>query len=122
MAARKRAKTEVEIKHDIVLRKYELKAALVEYACLTQMLELIEHFKAAQRVTYDGAKAWVKATYGPTDMVKPAELRDNFDRDSIWSNRMLKRLVEDGVLERFGRGLYRVPPVKTGEARLSVVS
>src|SRR5262245_31189085 len=120
--AKHKARSEAEIKADLQERMKELKPVLVEFGCLTQMLELIEHFKSVQRVTYDTVKSWVKANRGPTDSLRPRDLRDHFDKDDVWAGRMMKQLVTDNVLERFGRGLYRVPPVKTGEERLRVAT
>jgi len=118
----KKAKTEAEIKADLRLRMNELRPAMVEHACLIQMIELIEHFRSKQRVDYDAVKKFVLMSRDPTDSIKPTDLRDQFDKDAVWANRMMKKLVADGALEKFGRGLYRRPPVKTGETRLRVAT
>jgi hypothetical protein len=118
----RKAPSESSIKLDMQGRMTELRPALVEFACLTQMLELIEHFKASQKTTYDDVVKWVKQTRDPTDSLKSVDLRVQFDKDATWAARMMKKLVADKVLEKWGRGLYRLPPDKTGEARIKLVS
>lgn len=109
---------------EIKARRISLSPAVVEYNTLGEMLELIDKVKSEQLTgTYDQVKEWVKSAYGATDVVRPRDARDHFNRaDNTWAHRTFQRLVEDGALEKYGRGLYRVPPVRTGEVRLRIAS
>jgi hypothetical protein len=125
--------TAVKLQKDIRERLTELEPMVAEYKVLSDQLEIIEaaYAKIAKLEeklkvqkpsgTYEQVKKWLDKK-DPTDHFKKVNLVQDFDKSYTWANSMIKRLINEGKIETWGKGMYRKPPVKTGEAKLRVVT
>lgn len=116
------------------LRMDEIRPVLSEYEQLVEKMEIVEYaiserdklrkqIKELRRPagTYNDVKAWL-ASKDATDSFRPRDLSLEFGKNHAWGGSMTRRLLAEGLVEKWGRGLYRKPPVKTGEAMLRVVT
>lgn len=55
-------------------------------------------------------------------IVKAADLAAVFGKYDTWARNHLNRLVEAGIMEKWGKGQYRRKPDRKGTAKLHVVS
>lgn len=109
--------------------------AVDEYEFLEDLLKTLEddsvpvaererqtrQFLRSVEVSWDMVEAWFRNNYGPTDRFRVRDLALQFDKTTSWASRRTEKLLEVGLLETYGNGLYRRPPIHTGEkARLSV--
>ena len=104
-----------------------------EAKCLQEMLEIVEFAidereilrRKLEQVRPAATKANVDkwARNLPHDeIVKAADLAAQFNKYDTWARNHLNRLVDAGLMEKWGRGQYRRKPERTGEARLKVVT
>jgi hypothetical protein len=124
-----------EVRRDIPLRMAELQPAVDEYARLEETMNILDRWQkdrdrlkakiasleTAKPTTRQRVEAFILdqeagVTFRPRDMIRELEL------SQFTINRWLSTMVEENKLEKFGRGLYRRPLVKTGEAKLRVVT
>jgi DNA-binding MarR family transcriptional regulator len=124
-----------ELQADIVKRMEELRPLVREYELLEEVQSLIEglaeereqlmqQLKEAQtpKLTLkERISNWVSEmedgdTFAPRDLASDLGLTRN--AATYW----IEKFVEAGKLERFGRGLYRRPLIRRGQARLKVLT
>lgn len=117
----------------IKARAEELAPKVKEYQMLLEMQEITDAWLAEREAT---AKALtLRARPKPTgaevrkwiedlqhDAFSKQRLADEFGMNTAWATRTLRRMQDDEYLERFGNGLFRQPPKRTGSTRLSVVT
>lgn len=73
---------------------------------------------AATRVNVDKWAKGLDFDY----IVKAADLAAHFGKYDTWGRNHLNRLVDAGVMEKWGRGQYRRKPDRSGEATLHLVT
>lgn len=55
-------------------------------------------------------------------IVRASDLADEFNKYDSWARNHLNRLVDAGVLEKWGKGQYRRKPDRAGEAKIHLVT
>jgi hypothetical protein len=122
-----------KLHRDFTNRMKELQAAVDETEFLEGLLQTLETEAAPKKrrgvgpyartaeVPWPVVQTWFLATYGPTDQYRNRELAEHFDKTPGWAQIRTNKMLKEGMLERYGNGLYRRPAIYTGElARLSV--
>jgi len=115
-------------------RLAELEPAVNEYLILVEKQEIIEAaFKEIERLkkklaevqrppaTKTNVNKWARAL-DPDEIVRAADLAAEFDQSRVWAERNLRRMVEEKIMEKWGRGQFRLVPDRAGEAKLHVVT
>jgi hypothetical protein len=115
-------------------RMKELEPQVGEAKCLQEMLDIIDkaieerdllrkQLSEARRpaATRKNVDAWAQ-TLELDYVVKPGDLAEHFGKSYTWGRNHLNRLVSTGALEKWGRGQYRRKPVRTGNARIHLVT
>lgn len=124
-----------ELQADIVRRMDELRPLVREYEMLEgvqrlieglaeereQLIQKLNEARAPKLTLKERIGNWINEmedgdTFAPRDLAGDLSLSRN--ASTYW----IEKFVEAGKLERFGRGLYRRPLVKRGEARLKVLT
>lgn len=124
-----------ELQADIVRRMEELRPLVREYELLEgvqrlieglaeereQLMQQLKEARTPKLTNKERVASWLSEmemgdTFAPRDMARDLDLSRNATTNWI------EKFVEAGKLERFGRGLYRRPLVKRGEARLKVLT
>lgn len=97
---------------------------IVEYAIKQRdtLLAQIEEVKK-QRPVADkkNFRAWLKSIE-PDEIIGAKDVVARFGTSPAWARNQLKTAEKDHILEKWGRGCYRLRPTRTGQARLHVVS
>jgi hypothetical protein len=119
---------------EIADRLQNLFPAVMEYRILEAQLEIIEaadkkiakleaKVKELQRpaATKFNVDKWAKAL-PPDEIVRAADLAATFGKYDSWARNHLNRLVDAGIMEKWGKGQYRQKPDRAGTATLRVVS
>jgi len=93
--------------------------ALDERAIMQRKIEKIKN----QRPIADkkNFRAWLK-TIEPDEVIRLSDVTTRFSASASWSRNQLKMAEIDNILEKWGRGLYRLKPIRTGTARIHLVS
>lgn len=114
-------------------RMVEIGPQVGEAKCLQETLEILDRAiegrdkllaKIAEikpAATKANVNTWAK-TLDPDLIVRAADLAAEFGKYDTWARNHLNRLVDAGLMEKWGKGQYRRKPVRTGEARLHVVT
>jgi hypothetical protein len=120
-----------KFQEEALTRRQELAPAVDEYERLMEIMEIIE-FAIQQRDellaklnTKAGSKRNVDrwaTTLDFDEIVKAGDLADEFNKSRSWGQNHLNRLVNEGVLEKWGKGQWRRKPERTGEAKLHVLT
>ncbi len=124
----------VQARKEIRDRLGELLPLVAEYEILSAQLEIIEAankkiakleaaLERAQRpaATKANVDEWARKL-DPDEIVSAADLSEHFGKYATWGRNHLTRLTDAKVLEKWGRGRWRKVPIRTGEAKLHVVS
>jgi len=77
--------------------------------------------RAQRMATWQEVLSWAKIRT-PDATYRPIDLAMEFGMSPSWCRYMAKRLVDEGVFERWGKSMYRRPPIRTGAARLKVLT
>lgn len=115
-------------------RMKELEPAIKEYEELSAQDDIITYAKvriSELQAKLDKARpraatptdiiGWAK-NLEPDQIVRSVDLSDEFGRSPQWGRYHMKQLVEEGVMEEWGKARFRRVPDKTGTARLKVVT
>lgn len=108
-------------------RMEELQPVLEEWERLNELNEIVEYalneIARLNRPIADAAhvEAWLKRQ-GADEIIRARDLMEEFKRGNAWARAYLDRFTREGLIEKWGRGQWRLAPVRTGEARLRVMT
>jgi hypothetical protein len=115
------SKAEKDIIASIQARMEVLKPALEEYGWQMKIMDVLEHAirerDKPRRTNQEAVKKWF-AELDPTTVLRRGDVTLALGISDFQAKRVLDKLVEEGKVEKWGRGAWRKAPVKTGEARL----
>jgi|tagenome__1003787_1003787.scaffolds.fasta_scaffold20138265_2 hypothetical protein len=82
---------------------------------------LAELEKLRRPPTKENVNRWARMLEADEE-VRASDLADAFFKQESWARIHLRRLEAEGTLEKWGRGMWRLKPVRTGEATLHLVT
>jgi hypothetical protein len=95
---------------------------IVNYA-IQMRADLIEIIKRLERpaATKKNVNKWAEALELDV-IVRAGDLAAEFSKYDSWARNHLNRLVDAGVLEKWGKGQYRRKPDRAGTAKIHLVT
>lgn len=108
-------------------RMKELEPVIKEHDDLMEKLDIVEFalatIKALSRpaATSTNVVKWAESLH-PDEIVRASEMSEAFGKSRSWGQLQLNKLVDKGVMEKWGKGQWRRKPDRAGEAHLRVVT
>lgn len=105
------------------IRKRELQPAIEEWGWQTKMLEIVEHAikdrgkGKRKNISWKEVNEWF-IDLEPTATLKRSDIALALGVSEFQAKRIIDKLVGEGKMEKWGRGLWRKTPIRTGTATI----
>lgn len=115
--------TERKLLESIGHRMTLLKPALEEWGWQNQMLEIVEHAikdrgkNKRKNISWKEVNEWF-IDLEPTATLKRSDIALALGVSEFQAKRIIDKLVGEGKMEKWGRGLWRKTPIRTGTATI----